>query len=313
MAAIELVDFADIKNAVAEAAKVQSTDTTNINRIKRWINLAYLNKVVPAKRWWWLRNHTVLKIIPKLTTGTVSVTQDSTTITFSSAPATSVAGQFFTSNSNEEIYRISTHTVASTTAILDSDYIGTTDTAANYQVWPYRFALPANCKEVIEVYTDRFPVPLDNVGFQEFRRIMQEIPKREGLPQSYSVSDFDASGNREMYIYPAISTERVLIQVDYIQEAPALDLDGDEPLMPVEDRSVLFLFGLEKAWKYINRNTERGTETAAEANEKLALMMGDAQDSVDLPRLQPSLRYLIRKRMPIRFRRRFSSLNFRRD
>jgi len=313
MAAIELVDFVDIYTAVAEAAKIQSTDTTNINRIKRWVNLGYLNKVVPAKRWWWLRNHTTLKISPKLTTGTVSVTQDSTAIIFSSAPATSVAGQFFTSDSNEEIYRIATHTAAATGATLDADYIGTTDAAANYQVWPYRFALPSNCKEVIEVYTDRFPVPLDNVGFQEFRRVMQEIPKREGLPQTYTVSDFDASENREMYIYPAISTERVLVQVDYIQEAPALDLDGDLPLMPVEDRSVLFLLALEKAWKYINRNTERAQETAAEAQEKLALMMGDAQDSVDLPVFRPSTRYLIRKRLPIKFRRRFSSLNFRRD
>ena len=50
MAAITLTDFKDIFTAVAEAAKVQSTDTTNINRIKRWINTAYINTVVPAKR-----------------------------------------------------------------------------------------------------------------------------------------------------------------------------------------------------------------------------------------------------------------------
>ena len=293
MAAQELVDFVDIYTAVAEAAKVQSTDTTNINRIKRWVNMGYLDKVVPAKRWWWLRNHTTVKINPKITLGTISVTQDSTSITFSDAPVASVAGEFFTTSSNEEIYRISTHTAGATAAVLDSDYIGDTAATANYQVWPYRLALPSNCKEVIEVYTDRFPVSLNNVGFQEFRRIMQEIPKREGLPTTYTVSDFDSSGNREIYIYPAISTERVLIQIDYIQEAPALDLDGDEPLMPVEDRSILFLLGLEKAWKYINRNTERATETAAEGAEKLALMMGDAQDSVDLPVLKPSLRYLI--------------------
>jgi len=313
MAAQTLTDFQDIYTAVAEAAKIQSTDTTNINRIKRWVNLAYINRVVPAKRWWWLRAHTTVKISPKLTTGTVAVTQDSSTITFSSAPATSRTGEFFTTGSDEEIYRISAHTAASDTATLDSDFIGTTNSAANYQVWPYRFALPSNCKEVLEVYTDRFPTPLENVGFQEFRRVMQEIPKREGIPFSYTVGDFDSNGDRELYVYPAAGTERYIIQVDYIQEATALDLDGDEPLMPVEDRSILFLMGLEKAWKYINRNTERAAETAQEAATKLALMMGDAQDSTDLPTLRPSQRYLIRKRVPIRFRRRFNSLNFRRD
>jgi len=313
MAVQELLDFQDIFTAIAEAVKVQSTDTTNINRIKRWVNLSYIDEVVPTKRWWWLRSHTTVKISPKLTTGNASVVQDSPTVTLSSAPATSKVGEFFTSNGAEEIYRIITHTAGSPTITLDSDYIGETVTDASYQIWPYRFALPSDCKETIEIYTDRFPTPLNGVGLQEFRRIMQEIPKREGIPNIYTTSDFDSNGNRELFLYPAITTDRFIVQIDYQVEATALDLDGDVPLMPVEDRSILFLLGLAKAYEYITRDIEKATKTEGQATTKLALMASNNGDSTDLPVFRPSQRYLIRKRLPVRFRRRFSSLNFRKD
>ncbi len=47
MAAYEVKTFADIVSAVREELKIQSTDTTSVNRIKRNINVAYLQRVLP--------------------------------------------------------------------------------------------------------------------------------------------------------------------------------------------------------------------------------------------------------------------------
>jgi hypothetical protein len=60
MAAYKLLDFADIIDAVMEELKLQDSDTVSKNRIKRIINMVYLDEVVPASRWYWLSGHTTV-------------------------------------------------------------------------------------------------------------------------------------------------------------------------------------------------------------------------------------------------------------
>ena len=44
--AYKLMDFSDIYTAICEELKIPTTDTTNLNRIKRAINMMYLDEVV---------------------------------------------------------------------------------------------------------------------------------------------------------------------------------------------------------------------------------------------------------------------------
>ena len=60
MAAYKLTDFSDIYLAVMEELKLQTSDTTSLNRIKRMVNMIYLDEVVPASRWFWLYGNTSL-------------------------------------------------------------------------------------------------------------------------------------------------------------------------------------------------------------------------------------------------------------
>lgn len=302
MAAVELVDFQDIYTAVSEAIQVATTNTADLNKIKRFINIVYLNKVVPHKRWWWLRNHTDLNILVEITAGTVSVVQDSASANLSSTIASSVTGYYFLADGDDEIYEISAHTAGTAALTLGANYIEATDATSSYALWKYKYALPANAKEVISVYRDDRIEPLEAVGIRDFRARVAQNPKKEGPPEIYTTTDFDSSGNREIWIYPAKDDERHLLHVDYIQEADALDADADLPLMPVEDRSILYLGALEMAWRNIQRNTEEANNSKALFDEKLAKMAGDTQDSVDLPQLSPSRVYLSRKRMNQRFR-----------
>lgn len=63
-----------------------------------------------------------LTLIPS-STGTVTLTQNSTAITFSSGPAATVANYLIKFGTNETTYRITAHTAASTSATLDSECI----------------------------------------------------------------------------------------------------------------------------------------------------------------------------------------------
>lgn len=401
MAVVEVKTFSDIYTSVLEAAKIQSGDTTSIARIKRAINAAYRNELAPAEQWEWLRGYVDLTIDPVLTTGTVSVTENATTITFSSAPSTSKKGFLFSVDGQTETYQIFSHVAASTTAIISAPFTGSTDATANYKVWTNRIPLPSDCRETYEITHDLSPIPLEGVGQQQLRRHNAVDPKREGRPKIYSTTDYrnpdifasigslpavstvassglvktivfastvaslisagdilevsladdetyngevvvntvststitytglrslnenaNADSNisfkkkqvelnhdryRELQIFPAIDTDRHTLHVDYVREAPPLDADTDEPLMPISDRIVLVYYGLEFAFRNLLRNPEEANNYLAKAGAKQAKMQGKLNDSVDYPMLKPSKTYLERKR-----RRSRSKLDFKR-
>lgn len=297
--AYQLVTFDDILDAVVEELKLSPDDTVELARIRRDINIAYQNQVVPAKRWPWLRGNTQIEVRPYLANGTVACTPDSTTITFSTAPTTSKTGYLFAIDSFSEIYQISSHTANSTTATLSSPWTGTVQTAAAYKVWTDTVALPTDCRETIEVWHNFFRQPLEAVGLQELRRRVAEDPKADGRPEIYSTYDYvgseDSTRYRVMKLYPSVYANSTTLTVDYVKEVSALDLTTDEPKMPVEDRVVLVYGALARAWKRL-RNDNAAMMSQQDFDRKLAEMSGRVEDSQDSAQLTPSSPYLARKR-----------------
>lgn len=203
----ELRDFSDIYNAVIEELGIQSSDTPAINRIKRDINAIYLEEVCPAAQWKWLRSTIDLTHPASIETGTVAVTANSVTITFSSAPTNSVKGYLFSTAGQSEIYQIAQHTAASTTATLATPFSGTTATAASFSVWNQALALPVNCRETFEVRHDFSDQSLDNHGLQKYRQIVAINPKEEGKPRLYTTTDYkDPDPYATISGIPAVST-----------------------------------------------------------------------------------------------------------
>jgi hypothetical protein len=109
--------FTTLKARIAgETGLDTSTDDTVLGV---WANLAY-KAVLGSFRWPWLLKNSIIQTVADITTGTVSVNAGSTSGTFSSAPAVSVANLYmiqFTSVSNDW-YLISAHTAAQTSFTL---------------------------------------------------------------------------------------------------------------------------------------------------------------------------------------------------
>lgn len=96
--------------------------------------------------WAWARSRQplILSLSPKITTGTLSLTQGLMTGTFSSAPAVSVAGWFFRSfpeSSDNTTYKIAQHTAGDTNFILDAPYLGATAAAFAYELFKLDYDL----------------------------------------------------------------------------------------------------------------------------------------------------------------------------
>lgn len=390
---LQLKTFQDIYTAVLEEIKGGSVDTNQIARVKRNINIVY-NEIVDYSRWSWLNGHITIPVQAAISAGTVAVTQNSSTLTFSTAPTGSKAGYYFSTEGSSEIYLIESHTSGSTTALLSDVWVAATSATSSYKLWTDRIALPVGCKETINVYSDARSTPLDNVGLQEFRRYTVGSPKAEGKPMAYYTGDFidpsqtstisslpalstrassgllktlvfasalpstvcagvslriskagdpgyngdiivssigttstandtltytgratyqesaasdssltvqslDAQSDddryRELYIYPSINSSRTTLHVDYIKKAVPLVNTTDEPIIPLNDRTVLLYGALALTWSR-ERNPAEADRNKEWYDEKLARMAGKLQDTFDKPRISVSKNYLAAKR-----------------
>lgn len=203
----QLRTFSDIISATMDAMKLQSTDTTSKNRIKRDINTIYQNEVAPYAQWKWLRNSFQSIHEAYVSTGTAALTENSVTITLTDAPTTSKAGFYFKADGHNEIYKIFAHTASSTTVTLEVPYTGDTSSAATYKIWTDRIVLPTECRDTLEVYTNWDNTPLEGVGLQELRRRFASNPFIESRPTQYSTSDYvDPAPYQAVGSLPAVST-----------------------------------------------------------------------------------------------------------
>ncbi len=292
-----LTDFEDIYTAVCEELKVPLTDGSTLNRIKRDVNMIYINHVVPYKtrHWQWLEQKENIVTYEKIVTGTVSVIADSATITFSAAPSGSVVGYYFKLDGQPDIYKITAHTNASVTATIDKALVSVTIAGAGYTLWKDYASLSATMKSIVIVTHDRKTTPLEALTGSKLTEMRQRSPSYNGQPQYYSTGDFDAAGNLQIKWFPACSDQSVVLKVEGRQEAPALSADADEPLMPVEDRIVLFYGACSRAWSRERNDQEAGknwTLFVAKLNE-MAAKSGDAPQVVEI---EVDRDYLRRKR-----------------
>lgn len=306
---IKLLDFKDIVDSVAEELKVQSEDTNTIARIKRLINQTYLQEVVPFARWKWLEGHTAVKFEAAYYGGTASVTPNSTTVTLSTAPSASLgsfAGKLFSTDSFAESYIIDSHTAGSTTLTLSSQYLGTLDSAVTFKIWTDKINLPTDCRETVSVYTSMNMRPMEGVGWQKFRELSLLSPKTEGYPRIYYTGDYydPSSGTdeletdryRQVRVYPSITKSACTVYIDYMKEVEELTADGDEPVLPIEDRIVLKYGALKTAWRSIARNPEEAAISSQEFYARLNRMAGKIEDSQDNPRITPDSSYFKKRR-----------------
>jgi hypothetical protein len=308
MAAYKILDFSDIINAVREELKIQSSDTVSIARIKRDINIVYINEVVPFSRWKWLEGFTTVAVPQVYADGTFAATQNSATITLSTAPSVSL-GSFknknFSPEGQNEIYKISAHTAGSATVTLDRGYNNSTTSAVAFKIWSDNVALPTDCRETVEVWHDFSRDPMEGRGLQEFRKIQNQAPKSQARPYFYYTGDYvdpsvdsgetESDRYRALWVHPSVYMGITNVHVSYVKEVEPLEDDGDEPVIPVEDRIVLVYGALARAWRR-ERNEADSITNERLFKEKLSRMVGKIEDSFDKPSFSPESIYIASKR-----------------
>lgn len=302
MSAEALIDFQDIYEAICKKVKIQLTDGETVSRIKQDINLIYINEVLPFKPMAWTWAHVKDEVLTqkKYSTGTVSMTVGSLNGTFSTAPADSMAGMLIKLTAYPEIYRIATHTAATTAFTLEETFIA--DNADNaevftgqgFKIWQDRYLLNDEISEVIQVTTDKRSRPLDAYNKAQFDEYVTNNPQMEGIPAMYS-DDEDDDGQKYIYLYPSCFEKPVRIKVRGVVKVTKLDSDGDEPIIPIQDRIVLYYGALSFAWER-ERNETESAKAWNLFQQKLGKMASRAGDAPQLTEMSVDHNYLANKR-----------------
>jgi len=191
---------------------------------------------LPITDFWWARKTPpgIVTTEALIETGTVTVTEGSTTATFSSAPAASVAGFRLEVARLPTVPRVLSHTAGSTTATLDAAWPEDTQTAASYVLFRSDYSLPldflrfAGAPYLHSRYRDPIPVSeRENLDASyPWGSFARQPPTAAALvqPQVIQVNSYDTRGYR--------------LEFDYIFLPDDL-ASGGTPILPRHHRAVL--------------------------------------------------------------------------
>lgn len=278
-----------------------------------WSGSSELDENVDNQTWWWLRKSApgVLTLLPIIETGTVLVTNNSTAITFSSAPATSVAGYHFKTNDHADVFRISAHTAAAVGATLDAVYTSATTAAASYRVMKLEYDLASDTMAPISPFR-AYQDSIDEIEIMD----LKELERRwtlgnfeAGVPKAFAIIGERLSTTDAMTIRfshgGGLDGTTDLIRVDYDYFFMPTDLADNttEPLIPRQYRKILADFAL--GWVLTDKEDNRAAAAFSAAGAGLRAMQREnrrrwAKAGRSMGRIFPRQSHMDRNIAPLR-------------
>lgn len=239
------MDFSVLKTRVADEVGLDTTTDATI--LGAWVNAAY-KQVCGIENWPWLLKLATIQTVADITTGTVSINAGSTSLTFSSAPASSVANQYMIQfrTVSDDWYLISAHTGASTSATLSVPFNGSVNiSGVAYTLRKVFYSLASDTDRIVDARQSRTKNKLGAVDIRTFDRYLPD-PTATGDPLYYYLAGVDTSKYWQIGLYPIPSSVEN-IQIRYLN-MPADMATTDTPNLPEKFHDVLiygalYMFG----------------------------------------------------------------------
>lgn len=200
--------------------------------------------------WEWAKSNAVITLQSPIATGTVTVTNGSATVTFSTAPsASSVAGWHLKIDNKPEFFKVSAHTGGATTATLDGPYTDVSASGQTYKLIKLDYQLASGILRLVgpmNVYKiqDARGDDEGKIYQMKYNGFMRQYPMhniQQQMPTAFSEVTRTAAGQPtvRMNAYVADGTQ-ARAEYDYIPIPTPLSNSGsDIPAMPREFRVAL--------------------------------------------------------------------------
>lgn len=303
--------YTDLQNRVRATTSVTATE----NQAKRYINIALQDMHLGTDyKFPWAERSAVLRLRAEYTTGTLTATKGSTTITGSST-LWNTSDDFSVANmrANGKIRiagGLDPYTISSvggdTAAVLTSAFVETTTSGATYVYYEDEYDLSTDFLRPVDAQRFSDQVPIDLIGRTEFRR-RYPANSTPGRPSVATLIDFAPSGNttpiRRVRFHPPPSTT-MRVPYTYITgnlavsaagvAAANLSADTDEPIVPLRYRHVIVFHALYH-WYRDKKDDARTDAAKVEYTDAMLRMMGDVEVGANRPQIRPRIQGYVRR------------------
>lgn len=269
-------------------------------QVLRYINEVYFEilfgggKFGPTRPipWPFLIKDGFITIQPPIRTGSVYVTNGSSTITFSSSPSSSsLNGWFFAVHDDPlcSVYRIASHTGGSASATLDAAYLGSTKSSAAYSLVNLDYNLPSDLMQMMEPISFSYPIS-SNVKYVSY----VNVSYHRIIGANYSPSEFTFVGNKRIRFDNVHSTQSIRMDFKYLVEVPQLTgASGEEPVIPRMYRSILS--NGATYWILLMKNDDRSAIFGGMVKSKMESMVSHYVREISAIGLGPTPTLMTRK------------------
>lgn len=295
----------DLINRVRQATGVTATNT----QATRYLNIALEDMHVGfTEKLPWCHRRATLITHPQYTTGTVTITQGSTTLTGTSTVWTTT-NAFGVANARTsgkitiagtpEVYTIASVGGAGTIT-LGSRYVGSDVTAGTYSYFEDEYDLASDFLRPLHQQFFDQNAAIAIMGRREF---LMRYPRNStvGTIRACSIVDLAPSGNTtpiRRIVFAPPPQEAELIQYDYITSNLAVSSAGaaqkslsastDEPIVPKSYRIAIVYHALYN-WYRDQKDDVRAVEAKQEYTDFMLRMTSDHQIGRSTPQLRPRM------------------------
>jgi hypothetical protein len=194
--------FGQIQLELTSFAKANSLPGVDLELVRGWINEAY-NDVLDHRDWKRLESRAILQTTAAYRTGTVTVTNGSTSVTGSGTTFPNSTGLRFRVAGRNESYSFSY--VSATSGTLDRGYEGDTAAGAGFEIFRNIYQLGARVKLISLMRNPRTNQPMERITEEN---LDQASAARLSIGEPYFYSPSTDSGDppgavSQVEIYPA--------------------------------------------------------------------------------------------------------------
>ena len=183
----------------------------------------------------WLKDYGYINTTPVYDTGTVTVTQDSTTLTGAGTTfAAAMVGRYFKVDDDDNYYEISAY-VSTTELTLASAYTGSTSAGASYNIYTVDYALATDFKKLVwvkQLITPRMMIDIPETPMSNWYPDMF-LRGEDVDPDSYTLTGLNASGYYNIRFSP-VQTTRKQIYYCYIKQLSTINTTGAISSIPTK-------------------------------------------------------------------------------
>lgn len=264
------MNFSTMQQELSDRVKAyDNAVSSDLTALKRWLNMAQQD-ISGRQNWSFMLGHEIIQTIADITTGTVSINTGSTSLTFSSAPSSSVTNYFIKFSDTNNWYKISSHTAGSTSATLSQSFGGSSNiSAGTYTLRKLFYATSTPFDSILDIketVNGRF---IKEASARDVD-IFLPLYWNQGSIYQYTTSVPDSTGGVELsFIYSPSSV--INLQVRGIKKLSDMSASTDTSLIPQRWHSTIL--DLAAFYAFVSLDDTRSKDFLLRAEQGIEAMM----------------------------------------